>query len=259
MSRDAPLFGSARESALFGLRHGAEVEVREGDEEDHQDREKRVEVPRNGRDEGGHVALEDAVVLQGRTHGGGPGRDRRDDAHRRRGRVDDVGELRARDAVVVAHRAHDGAHRQAVEVVVDEDEDPEAARREKRAAAALDLRDGPFAVGLRAARHGDHVNERAQERAEDQDVEVHLVAHGRERALERSHEDVPVGADRVDERPREDADQKRREHFLRRERKRNGHDRRNDGKPTGFVGLHCCIPLVREGARRDGAPSSVVL
>mgnify|MGYP000143547509 CR=1 FL=1 len=259
MPRRAALFGVARKGALFRLRHGTEIEVRDDDEEDHQDREERVKVPRNGRDEGGHVALKDAVVLKRRPHGCGPGGNRRDDAHRRRGRIDDVGELCPGDTVVVAHRAHDGADRQTIEVVVDEDEDPESARRKKRAAAPLDLRDGPLAVCLRAARHGDHVDERAEKRAKDQDVEVHLVAHGRERALERSHEDVPVGADRVDERAREDADQKRRQHFLRRERKRNGHDRRNDGKPTGFVGLHCCIPLVREDAKSVGASSSVVL
>ena len=46
----------------------------------------------------------------------------RDDAHRSGRRVDDVGELRTGDVVAVADRTHHRAHREAVEVVVDEDE-----------------------------------------------------------------------------------------------------------------------------------------
>ena len=257
-----PFTDVARERAGFGAAHRPEVVVREDHEEDHHDREERVEVPGNGRDEGGHVGFKDAVPLQGRAHGGRPRAHRRDDADRRGGRVDDVGELRTGDAVAVAERAHHGADREAVEVVVDEDEDAQTARREQRRAAALDLRDGPLAVGLRAARHGDHVDQSAQHRAEDEDVEVDLVPHGREGALERPHEDVSVGTDRVDQGARENADQQRREHFLCEKRKDDGDDRGNDREPPGGKGFHLGVLLLscpelpsgKRESRRRSAP-----
>ena len=104
------------------LTHRREVAGRPDDEEHEEDRQPSVEVKRDCLQEETE-AVNRAVFRQRGTDGGGPARDWRDDADWRRRRIDDVGELRARDLELVRDRAHDGADSQAVEVIVDEDDD----------------------------------------------------------------------------------------------------------------------------------------
>ena len=102
---------------------------------------------------------------------------------------------------------------------------------------------------LTAARHGDDVDEGAEKRAEDQDVEVDLVAHHGERAFKRAHQDVAVHADRINEGTRQNAQNEGGENLLRNERKSNGHDRRDDRKPSGVKRFHenrCPLVFVRQ-------------
>ena len=121
---DGLLFLEGAEPAVaigfeLSFRHRAVVEIQEDEADYEDDHEQRVEVERNGLDK--QLDAVDAKVLRNAGNGGGPGRDRCDHADGRSGCVNNESEFRAGDVLAVGKRAHDGAHGQAVEVVVHED------------------------------------------------------------------------------------------------------------------------------------------
>ena len=137
---------------LFICLHGAVVELHENDGDDEDEGHEGVEVIGNGADEKLNTAHAGVKAFRGRGNGGCPRGDGRNHAHRSRGRVDEVGQLRAGNFVAVGDGAHNGAHGQAVKIVVDENEDAEDERCKLRARVGLDVRLCPAAKGSRAAR-----------------------------------------------------------------------------------------------------------
>ena len=98
--------------------HLAEILAGGADEDHHQNGQQGVEIVGNGGEE--HVEAIGFVHVGGDGHR--PGGYRRDDADRSRGGVDDVGQLLAGDPLPVVNGPHDGAHGEAVEAVIDEDQ-----------------------------------------------------------------------------------------------------------------------------------------
>ena len=193
---------------FFGSTHRTEVKIRAAKEEHQQKREDSVEIPRNRGHKGPKFAFKGTGILKRRTHSCRPGRNRRNDAHRSCRAVDDVGELGATDLVGIRNRTHDGADSEAIEVVVNEDGDPQASRCSQRRTTSADDFRRRLAVGHRTARQADQVNQRTQQRAEDKNIEVHFFGHHRKGRFKRTHDNVGVGAHRIDERTRENAHQK---------------------------------------------------
>ena len=138
--------------ALFKAAHRAVVELEQRERDDEDECQKGIEVIGNGADEELDAGNAGVEVFGRGGHGGRPGRDRRDHAHGSGSGVDEVGELGTRDLVAVSDRTHDRAHGQAVEVVVDENEDAEDERRKLRAHAGVDVLFRPAAKGRAAAR-----------------------------------------------------------------------------------------------------------
>ena len=165
----APLLGDAppgddSPAGALGLEHEAEVPPGERDQEDEIDGEQGVQVVRDRR----HERVE-AVLAQVATHGHGPGGHGRDDAHRRRHGVDNPGKLLAADLEAVQDRAHHRAHREAVEVVVDEDEDAEQGREHLGKPCVVHVFGHPARVGARPAGHSyDHRKGTQQRQEQDE-------------------------------------------------------------------------------------------
>ena len=168
-------------------------------------------------------------------HGHRPARDRRDDADRRGGRVDEVGQLFTGDAQPVGDRAHDGADRETVEAVVDKDQDAEQRGGKGGGAPAVQLLPRPAAVGLAAARFGHQHDHRPEQREEDDHVGVvgdlgvhHVEGHGD------GGEKIPAAGKGTDEHAGEQADEQRGIDLLGDQRQRDGNDGRQKGYPSGF-------------------------
>ena len=169
--------------------HLAEVDEKEAREEDHDQRQDRVEVIRNGRAE--HLEAVDVIALGDvAADGCRPAGDRGKNAHGRGGRVDDIGQLCARHMILVGDRAHDVADRQAVEIVVDKNQDAERRGRQHGASLALDALARPCTVGHGSAGLCQQNNDHAEQNVEDQDVQVHIFCHGSEQPLKASPRDV---------------------------------------------------------------------
>ena len=141
----------------LGNAHGAEVLLGSAHEEDEHDGEQRIEVVRDGLDERCETAF-----AQVAAYGHGPRRHRRDDADRRRGGVDDPCQLLVADVESIGDGAHDRAHREAVEVVVHEDDDAQHRSENLRHLRVLDVRRHPLGVRARSAGGRDDHHERAQ-------------------------------------------------------------------------------------------------
>lgn len=94
---------------------------------------------RNCRDECLEVTLESACGFQRTSHGGSPRRNRSDDTHRSCCRVDDVSQLLAGDTIRVGERFHDRTDSQAVEIVVNEDEEAQTAGGKNRCFSVFDF------------------------------------------------------------------------------------------------------------------------
>ena len=74
--------------------------------------------------------------------------------------------------MLVCHRAHDGTDRQAVEIVVDENEDAEADGRKLCAFAGFDSRGCPGAECSRSACPVHELNHNAQDDQEHEDADI---------------------------------------------------------------------------------------
>ena len=203
--------------------HRAVVELHEHERDDEHEREQRVEVVRNG----AHEQIKAVVVLDDAGNGGGPRGDRRDHANGRGRGVDEIGELGTGDLVPVGDRQHDRADGQAVEVVVNEDQDAEQEGGEHRADAALDVGLGPAAEGGAAAGAVDERDHGAEDDEEEHDAGA--VGDGGHHTVVddgvKAGDGVEVG---VKQRTEQDADEQRRVNFLRDECEDDGDDRRHE-------------------------------
>ena len=101
-----------------------------------------------------------------------PGGNGSDHADRRGGRVDQIGQFGAGNPVAVGDRAHDRADGQAVEIVVDEDQDAEDEGRQHGAHAGLDVLFRPAPDGRGAAGVIDERHDDAQQYKENEDAGV---------------------------------------------------------------------------------------
>ena len=138
--------------ALFKATHRAVVKLEQCERDEKDKGQKGIEIIRNGADEELDTGNAGVEILSRRGYGGRPGRDRRDHAHGGGSGVDEVGELGTRDLVAVGDRTHDRANGQAVEIVIDEDENAEHERRKLRAYVGVDILLRPTAEGCAAAR-----------------------------------------------------------------------------------------------------------
>ena len=209
------------------LRHGAVVHLRKRQNDHHDDGQDRVKVEGNRLDE----EVQPVAVLHIAGYRGRPGGDRGDDAHRRRRRVDHVGQLRPADPVLVAYRAHDGADRQAVEIVVDEDEHAEADGRQLRARACADPLPRPAPEGRGAAGPIHDADHGAEDHQEDQDAHVVGIRQGGHDAVVEDVQERALETEGgVQEAARQDADEEGGIDLLRDEREGDG-DHRGEQRP----------------------------
>ena len=133
----------------------------------------------------------------------------------------------------VGDGAHDGAHGQAVEIVVDEDQHAQDESGDLRAHAGLDVGLGPASEGRAAAGLVDHGHQDAQD---DQEAQVAgQIRNGHGQAV---HDDHVQGADQVEACGEESADQNAGEQggvdLLGDERQHDGQQRGNQS-PKGTV------------------------
>ncbi len=173
--------------------HGAEIDIQQRDDHDHQQGHQAVVVPGDLLDE--HLNTADRLGIDVAGHGGSPGGHGSDHADGSGRGVDDVGQLRAGDLVGLGDGTHDGAHGQAVEVVVDEDQHAQQHGHQLRAAAGLDGLLRPAAEGLGAAGLVHQVHHDAQDDQEHDDGDVAGVRNGGDDtvvALDQLHRPPPA-------------------------------------------------------------------
>ena len=119
-------FQSGEVTGLLGLAligpHGTVIKLHEGQGDDKDEGQQGVEVVGNGLDKELDAADAGVQTLGGGGNGGGPGGDRGDHAHGGGGGVNEVGQLGTGDPMAVGDGSHDGAHGEAVEIVIDEDQ-----------------------------------------------------------------------------------------------------------------------------------------
>ena len=161
--------------------HGAVVELHAGQGHDEHESQQRVEVIGYRLDEQLDAAVARVEVCRDAGDGGCPGGDRGYHADGRGGRVDEICELGAGDAVSISHRPHDRADGQAVEIVVNEDQNAEDEGREYRAYAGLDVGLCPAAERRRATGHIDQCYDYAKQDEEEKDARV--VRNGGDEAV----------------------------------------------------------------------------
>ena len=140
--------------------------------------------------------------------------------------------------MAVRDRAHDRADRQAVEIVVDEDEAAEGDGRKLGADAGLDVLRGPLAERGGSAGLVHQADHDAEEDEEEQDTDIVGVGELRDHAvgenvLQRSHE-AEVG---VEQAAHKNSDEERTVDFLCDEGQRDRDDRR-DQCPE------CCVHVL---------------
>ena len=212
--------------------HGAVVNVQHGDGDDHDQGQDAVVVPGNLAQEHADAGAGEAIGHIG-GNGGSPGGHRGQHAHGGGGGVDDVGQLCPGDLVALGDGTHDGAHGQAVEIVVDEDQHAQQHGHQLRAAAGLHGLGGPAAEGGGTAGLVHQVHHDAQHHQEDQDGDVDGVDHAHAlTGADKIHHHLPGLEIRQQQGAGQAAQEQGRIHFLADQGQGNGHDRGEQG-PTG--------------------------
>ena len=213
------------------LVHRAEIHLQGHHQDHHRDGEQCVEVIRDGLQEEAHAVLS----LDEAGHGRRPGGNRGDDADRCRGGVDEVRQLRTADLMLIGHRTHDGADRQTVEVVVDEDEAAKGDRGELCAGPRPDVLRCPVTERGRATTAVHELYHRTEDDEEAEDADIIAVGQNRDDTID---EDVVDGALEVitgkQERTGQDTEEKGAVYLLRDERECDGDDRRHE-RPGGLL------------------------
>ena len=193
--------------------HGAVVELHAGQGHDEHESQQRVEVIGYRLDEQLDAAVARVEVCRDAGDGGCPRGDRGYHADGRGGRVDEICELGAGDAVSISHRPHDRADGQAVEIVVNEDQNAEDEGREYCADAGLDVGLCPAAERRRAAGHIDQRHDYAKQDEEEEDARVFRDG-GDEAVVQCGVERADGGEASAEHRADEDADEQRGVCFL---------------------------------------------
>ena len=129
--------------------HFGEIKLEEDNKRHHEQCEQRVQVKGN-RPQEQVETIDGGSFRQRGGYGCRPAGNGGDDADRSRCGVDDIGKLRPGDLVPVGNGAHDGAHGQAVEVIVYEDQGAQTRSGEQSASLRLDGLGRPFSVGSRS-------------------------------------------------------------------------------------------------------------
>ena len=208
--------------------HGAEIQFQEDDAQDEDERQQGVEIVGDGPEEE-FLSIESGALGEG-GDGGGPTGDGGDHADGSGSGVDEVGQFCAGDPVGVRDGAHDAAHGQAVEIVVDENQHPQEEGSQAGARAALHVLVGPLSEGRRRAGLVDEGGHDPQHHQEDEDArpvgdggQEALVDHG----VEGLHQ-VEIAAQ---EAAHEDADEEGGVDLLGDQRQSNG-DHRGENRPA---------------------------
>jgi len=205
--------------------HGAEIDIQQRDDHDHQQGHQAVVVPGDLLDE--HLNTADRLGIDVAGHGGSPGGHGSDHADGSGGSIDDVGQLRAGDVMALGDGTHDGAHGQAVEVVVDEDQDAQQHGHQLCAGAGLNGFLRPAAEGLGAAGLVHQIHHDAQNHQEYDDGDVAGVGHGGDDtvvALHQLHQRLPGSVVADQQRAHQAAQEQRGIHFLTDQSQNDGHD-----------------------------------
>ena len=213
--------------------HGAIVNVQHGDDDDHQQGQQAVVVPGDLLQE--QLNAVDAGGLHIAGNGGGPGGHRGDHADGSRGGVDQVRQLGTGDLVGLGDGTHNGAHGQAVEVVVHEDQHAQQHGQQLRAAAGVNGLLGPAAEGLGAAALVHQVHHDAQGDQEHDNTHVAAVSqHGDDTVIgtHQGHDGIPGSELGVQQRADQAAQEQGRIHFLADQGQHDGHDGGQQG-PEG--------------------------
>ena len=206
--------------------HLAVVKAHEADGHDEDQRQQGIEVEGDGLDKQLQAGILGAVHAAGDS--GGPGGDRRDHADRRRRGVDQIRQLDPGDLLGIRQRTHDGADGQAVEIVVDEDQNAQQERRNAGAGLGLEVCRRPAAKGLGAARLIDQRDDDAQDHQEDENARA--IGDGGNQAI--VHDGVHRAGEvvvAVHQATQDDADEQGGVDLLRDERQGDGDDRRDQG------------------------------
>ena len=166
--------------------HGTVVNVQDGGDDDHHQRQDAVVVEGDLAQEHADTGAGEAIGYVG-CNGSGPRGHGSQHTDGSGGGIDDVSQLGAGDLVALRHGTHHGAHGQAVEIVVDEDQHAQQHGQQLRTGAGLHGLLGPAAEGSGTAGLVHQVHHDAQDDQEDQDGDVDGVDHA----------DALTGADEI--------------------------------------------------------------
>ena len=156
--------------------HGTVVNVQHGGDDDHHQRQDAVVVEGDLAQEHADTGAGEAIGHVG-CNGGSPRGHGSQHTNGSGGGIDDVSQLGAGDLVALRHGTHHGAHGQAVEIVVDEDQHAQQHGQQLCAGAGLHGLLGPAAEGSGTAGLVHQVHHDAQDDQEDQDGDVDGVDH----------------------------------------------------------------------------------
>ena len=198
--------------------HGAVIHAALAEEQNHNDGKQRVKIERNGADK----QIKAAVILHHTGDRGRPGRDGGDHADGGCGGIDEIAELGAGDAVAVGHGTHYAADGEAVEVVIDKDENAQQEGGKHGDAAGPDVRLGPPAEGCGAARLIEQGDQDAQQHQEHEDAGV-IADGGHDAVIEQRIQRFHMEAG-VEQRAGHRADEQGAVDFLGDEREADGDD-----------------------------------
>ena len=175
--------------------HGTVVNVQQGGDDDHHQRQDAVVVEGDLAQEHADSGAGEAVGYVG-CNGGGPRGHGSQHTNGSGGGIDDVGQLGAGDLVALRHGTHHGAHGQAVEIVVDEDQHAQQHGQQLCGAPGLYGLGGPASEGLRSAALVHQIHHDAQRHQKDDDAHVAAVGqHGDDAVVcaHQRHNGVPWG------------------------------------------------------------------
>ena len=213
------------------LCHRTIVQIRQRKEHHHDQRQDRIEIERDRLDK----QIQTVSILHIRGNRCRPGRNRSDDTDRCSRRVDQICQLRTRNLALVAHGTHHAAHRQTVEIIINEDQNAERDRRNLSACARLDMRGCPTAKRRRTARLIHQHHHDAQNHKEYQNADVRRLCHRRHNALVKDMQQRPLEIkSRVQKPAHQNAHKERGVNFLGDQSQRDRNDRGKQG-PEGLV------------------------
>ena len=220
-------------SVVLMLQHGAVVDVQQRDDNDHHQGQQAVIVPGDLLDE--QLNAVDGLGLDIAGHGSSPRGHGSDHAHGSGGSINDVGQLRPGDLVALGNRTHNGAHGQAVEIVVDEDQHAQEHGHQLSAGAGLHGVGSPTTESLGAAALVHQIHHDAKNHQEHNDAHVISIGQNGDDTVvsaNQGHSGVPRGKLRIQQSADQAAQEQGRIHFLADQGQNDGHDGGQQG-PEG--------------------------